>query len=199
MRNGFSCALVAIVTAALSVVGCGDQPAGKAAQPAPVADPVPKPVSPGETAATPDRLGPRYDATLAQGIDFARRGYPQFVADVSGISDFESWGRWSDANLGPSVRIRFRQALPSKLTLEITANAFGPNLGQAVRVRIGQAEKEFVHSDPRVPGSYRLTFDAVGGDTIEIIPPRPVSPAEVAGTTDVRKVGIGLIALKVFE
>jgi len=172
--------------------GCGEGPAEKGPAPPAAAVPV------SDTAADP--LAPRYEATLAEGIDFRKPGYPVFVTAVTGISGAEPWGRWSDANLASTVTIRFRQGLPAKMTAEVTVAAFGPNLGAPIRMRIGQAERTIVHSDPHAPGTYKLSFESTGGvDTIEIIPPAPTSPQALAGTADVRKVGVGLVTLRVLD
>ena len=177
----------------LAIAACGERAVDKS--PAP-----PATTAVAAPSALTDALAPRYEATLAEGIDFRKRGYPNFVAEISGISGFEEWGRWSDAGQGASVRIRFREPLPVKFTLEITASAFGPNLGQPMRVRVGQAEQSFTHGDPLNPGSYRLKFElSAPADAVEIVPPKPISPAEVAGTQDVRKIGVGLVALKVID
>ena len=187
--NRFLCNILALL---LLLGGCGEEPAEKG------------PAQPAATTAAPapalDPLAPRYEATLAEGIDFRKPGYPVFVTSVTGVSGVEPWGRWSDANLDSTVKIRFAQGLPAKMTAEVTVTAFGPNLGAPIRMRIGQAERTIVHSDPQVPGTYKLAFESTGGaDTIEFIAPAPTSPQALAGTADVRKVGVGLVALKVFN
>ncbi len=182
-----------ICALALVVAACGDKAGEKPRSP-------PANAVASIAAASPGPLEPRYEASLMEGIDFRKRGYPRFVAEVSGMSGFEEWGRWSDAAQGASVKIRFQQPLPLQFTLEIVASAFGPNLGQPVRVRVGQVEQSFVHRDPSNPGRYALKFElTAASDSVEIIPPKPVSPAELAGTQDVRKIGVGLVSLKVMN
>lgn len=46
-----------------------------------------------------DKLGPRYPASLMEGIDFTRLGWPEFIRNVKGLSGYEPWGRWSDAKV----------------------------------------------------------------------------------------------------
>ena len=67
-------------------------------------------------AANAGTLEPQYTATLAEGINFAKPGAPDFLVAASGLSGVESWGRWTDANLGPVV-FRFRDSLPRDFTL----------------------------------------------------------------------------------
>nr|VFK07994.1 MAG: hypothetical protein BECKLPF1236A_GA0070988_1001214 [Candidatus Kentron sp. LPFa]VFK25766.1 MAG: hypothetical protein BECKLPF1236C_GA0070990_1002510 [Candidatus Kentron sp. LPFa] len=54
-----------------------------------------------------DRLGARYPATFTDGIDFTRPDWPEFVRNATGLSHYEPWGRWSNANLAPTVKFDF--------------------------------------------------------------------------------------------
>lgn len=155
--------------------------------------------SPALTAKPVDLLAPRYEATLADGIDFSQPGYPSFLAEVSGVSSREGWGRWTDANQGDVVRFRFKQRLPDGFILEIKARAFGPNAGVPVKVRVGDVEQSFTPSKVSAGGFYQLTFRGTGGaDSIGIIPPQPVSPKDInPDSKDARKIGVGLISLKI--
>lgn len=185
-------ATVLVLISFAALFGCGDKSEPKsqiagANAPSPAVQPVPV-----------DPLGPRYEATLAEGIDFKKPGYPTFLAEVSGMSGNENWGRQSDANNGAVVKFRFKQPLPRNFTLEITANAFGPNLGKPIKVRVGAVEKTFVHKDGSSAGTYSLVFESTNGaDTIEIVSPKPTSPAELKMGGDTRKLGVGLISLKI--
>ena len=49
----------------------------------------------------------RSRATLAEGVDFSRETLPDFLSAVEGLSLREDWGRWSDANVAPSVKLTF--------------------------------------------------------------------------------------------
>jgi phosphoglycerol transferase len=188
--------LAALVCAASMIVaGCSDEPADKAKRPATAPAAAPPAAAPAATVS----LEPRYEATLAQGIEFGKPGYPSFLREVQGISNHEPWGRWSDANLSPTVRLRFAQPLPAKFTLELNASGLGPNAYEAVKVRAGGVEKTLVLGNPS-KGMQRLAFEGVSGDTIEIVPPTPIRPREVTpGNTDPRMVGVGLESLKILE
>lgn len=136
---------------------------------------------------------------LGVGIDFRKQDYPDFLDEVSGISGYESWGRWTDATLGSVAKLHFKEALPKKFTLEINANAFGPNTGVPVKVKVGGVEKTFIITNKIESIPYHIVFDIYGtADTIEITPPNPVSPHEIDPKySDPRKLGIGLISLKI--
>lgn len=139
-----------------------------------------------------------YDATLAEGIDFKKPGYPKFIAEVSGVSYREPWGRWSDAHKGGSVKVRFKEPLPKKFTLELIARPYGPNMNQSVKVIAGKVERTFV-ATPAPNNIYRISFDKVkGADTVEIIPPKPTAPKDLnRASLDQRKIGLALEALRV--
>ena len=179
----------------LSVAGCGEKPDAKQATPsapgpAPAVAPAP---------ASGDALGPRYEASMAEGIDFTKPGYPSFVAEVQGMAAREDWGRWTDARLAPGAKFRFRQPLPNKFTLVIKAGAFSTNLNKPVIVRVGGVEKTFVHKNGAAPDTYRLAFELPAtADTIEIVPPQPASPQELSPSNrDQRKLGVGMVRLQV--
>lgn len=133
--------------------------------------------------------------TVVDTIKFNEQNYPNFVTEVSGVSGREPWGRWTD---GPVARFRFRQALPRKFTLDISANAHGPNAGAPVKVRVGQVEKTFIITTNN-GDTFSLPFETDGtADTLEIFPPNPISPYEIDPTRgDNRKLGLALISLKI--
>ncbi|MBP8005734.1 MAG: hypothetical protein KAZ18_02405 [Acinetobacter sp.] len=139
-----------------------------------------------------------YEATLAQGIDFRKDGYPAFIAQVSGMSALEPWGRWSDADAGgPVVRFKFKDKLPASFVLVLQANAFGPNEGKAVKVKAGQVSQDWVIKNADPAGTYTLKFANVDSDTIEFTIPSPTSPKSQGVNDDPRVLGVGFISLKV--
>jgi phosphoglycerol transferase len=147
------------------------------------------------TVAATDAASPAYEATLAQGIDFSKTGYPSFLTDMSGLSGAESWGRWTDANLGASVQFHFKNALPQQLKLILeTKDFFGVNADQKIVVRVGAKHQEFSFNSEDQIQHVELTFTDVGAaNTIEIIVPKHSEPT----ATDTRKMGLGLASLKI--
>lgn len=164
---------------------CGDKAPGSATAPAPVAAPV--------------VAGPiSYQASLSEGIDFKKEGYPSFVAEVSGMSGVEPWGRWSDADAGgPAVRFKFKDKLPASFDLVLQANAFGPNEGKAVKVKVGQATQDWVIKNADPANTYTLKLNNVDSDTIEFMPPSPATPKSQGVSGDMRILGVGFVSLKV--
>lgn len=146
-----------------------------------------------------DHLGARYDAALADGIDFTRPIFPSFVQDVHGLSGAEPWGRWSDANLAQSVRFELLDQLPNRFSLVFSAQAFGPNTGQDLVVRLGSQTHHF-----NLQGGlseYRKSIDLNDEkvSSIEFLPPKPTSPKQLNLSPDPRMLGIGLIRLRFKE
>lgn len=124
-------------------------------------------------------------------------GLPDAVASVSGLSPTESWGRWSDANLQPDVRIRFQQPLPPRFSLTIEARAFGENIRKPVTISVGSASKTVMLSDD--VESVTLTLDNPdGASEIVFTPPSPTYTNEgFSDGSPARKLGIGLVSLQV--
>lgn len=142
-----------------------------------------------------DRLGKRYNATFAQGIDFTREDFPSFVADVTGLGGPNPFGRWSDQSLGDVVRIDFKKPLPQHFTLALKAVPFGPNADKDLTIRIGtQVLRVRLKAGE---GAYRLPVD-LGSEQVmgmAIVPAMPISPFELKQSGDTRKFGVGLIRL----
>ncbi len=145
-----------------------------------------------------DTHGVRYNASQKDGIDFTKDGLPIFVRFITGLSGPEPWGRWSDANIAPTVIFEFFDTLPDIFTLSLKANAFGPNVGKDLIIKIG--EKTFNVLIPNSgPFDIELPVDLNGKKvkTIEFISPKPTSPKELGLSEDGRKLGIGFISMKI--
>lgn len=195
MRHSrFLAPLLLAAISTVAVVGCDSAPTPDAKAPA----------SPAEAAAPPaaapapalPSLEPRYTVTLAEGIDFARPGYPDFVTEVTGISGPEGWGRWTDTNLGQAAKLRFTQPLPPRFTLNLKVrDFFGVNANKEIVVQAGGQKQAFVLL-PDIDQDVKLTFEGVeNSDTIEIVAPAASTPTD----TDSRKLGIGVISLSLQE
>jgi len=133
---------------------------------------------------------------LADGIDFKIPSYPDFLAEVEGVSSFEPWGRWTDAAV---AKLIFKQPLPRKFILEIAMGAFGPNMGAPVKLRVGNIETSFVITPKMLTEPFGFSFETDGtSNTLEITPSKPTSPNELdSENPDTRKLGVGLISIKI--
>lgn len=124
-------------------------------------------------------------------------GAPEEVKQFSGISRPESWGRWSNAQLGDEVKIEYNTPLPKKFDLVITAKAFGANANRPIPVRVGKEEQTLVLENEVTTTT--LHFDnPSNASTLVIVPPDPVSTNEgnILGHSP-RKLGIGMVEIKV--
>jgi phosphoglycerol transferase len=133
----------------------------------------------------------------ADSFVFNVAGAPEEVKQFSGISRPESWGRWSNAQLGEEVKIEYNQPLPAKFDLVITAKAFGPNADRPIPVRIGQSVQNLTLGKDVTTTT--LHFDNPSrSSTLVIVPPDPQSTNEgnILGHSP-RKLGIGMIEIKI--
>ena len=146
-----------------------------------------------------DHLGARHEATFTEGIDFTRPDFPIFVKDVEGLSGSEPWGRWSDANLAPSVRFDLQEQLPNHFNLVFSAQPFGPNLGQDLEVSIGTQTHHFNLHGGLFEYRKMIDLGGRGVSRIEFLPPKPASPRQLNINSDPRMLGIGLIRLRFEE
>ncbi len=147
-------------------------------------------------------LEPRYEASLSEGIDFSKKGYPKFLKAVHGISAWEEWGRWSDANESEfpnSIDLVFKETLPKKFQIELSSKAFGPNAYKPVEVIVDKKSYFFTQSTDISVNLIEITENE-GGNAIRIIVPAPISPKQMnLQSDDTRKLGIGLVKLKILQ
>ena len=158
------------------------------------------------------KMGLRYEASLEQGIDFTKPGYPLFLKNVTGMSNPESWGRWSDAkDAGPKVIFEFNDPLPKRFTLEISLKAYGPNQSEPIKVIVGKQIVEF-SLNPKLDkdGMQTVKLDIDQSplnklvNSIELVAQKPTAPPKPAnfnpsnpGDTDQRLLGLGLTYLRI--
>ena len=143
--------------------------------------------------------GLRYSAAISDAIIFKKEGFPSFLKNVEGVSYQDKVGRWTDAWLHPSALLTFVNPLPKKFKLEIVCGAYGENVGNAVKVIVGDSEKKFIpkHKNPR---KYVLTFENVNSsNTIEIVPPKSFVLEEKLEGKNKREVGLSLVSLKIIN
>jgi phosphoglycerol transferase len=137
-----------------------------------------------------DKFGRRYNASLSEGIDFSKPGFPVFIKTISGLSAGESWGRWSDANEDSAVSFEFNNNLPRSFLLELDLIAYGPNSGRNLRIDIGTDTyyKKLPDSDGVITLQVNSKKDV---NLITLTPPEPISPKELNQGADSRKLALG--------
>lgn len=130
-------------------------------------------------------------------IDFSKPfATDSIVASAEGLSNVESFGRWSD---GKQVVLHLKAPLPAKVRIRIKASSYADNAEQRFVLRIGTASAGFkVQNHPMEERV--LTLDTDGSqDSIVIEVPHPVSPQEVDHTNDTRLLGIALGEMTIAE
>ncbi|BCA41404.1 phosphatidylglycerol--membrane-oligosaccharide glycerophosphotransferase [Kluyvera ascorbata] len=135
----------------------------------------------------------------ADSFIFNVAGAPEEVKTFSGISRPESWGRWSNAQLGQEVKIEYQHPLPKRFDLVITAKAFGPNADKPIPVRVGNSEQTLTLGHDVTTTT--LHFDnPADANTLVIVPPDPQSTNEgnILGHSP-RQLGIGMVEIKVIN
>jgi len=146
------------------------------------------------TAAPIDPLGPRYEATLSEGITFNRDGYPGFVSSVKGISGKEAFGRWTD---GTQAVIEFTQALPKSFTLKIKAAPYSPTLGKPIMVMVGATQLEIKFGKPEATEiAIPVATDGNARSVIFDFPDAK-SPQELGESLDRRRISVALVSLRI--
>jgi hypothetical protein len=145
---------------------------------------------------TGDELQPKYQASIKDGIQFSKPGYPNFLTGVKGVSGVEAWGRWTN---GSHAHFEFLYPLPKQFTLQIQLRAFGPNVNQAVRIQVGE-EVQVIY--PReMMQTFRVPFLLTEStNTLTIFIPRAIAPKELnPQDSDTRKLGLGLESLQIID
>ena len=133
----------------------------------------------------------------ADSFVFNVAGAPEEVKQFTGISRPESWGRWSNAQLGNEVKIEYNAPLPEKFDLVITAKAFGPNANKPIPVRVGDKEQTLTLGND--VSTTTLHFENPSrSNTLVIVPPAPQTTNEgnILGHSP-RQLGIGMVDIKV--
>ena len=121
-------------------------------------------------------------------ISFTSEHPPEGVS-VQGLSSPEPWGSWS---VGDKVTLRFDNTLPVRFKLQVTARAYGPNVGKPISLVLGEQKQSMIFrqfdSSQTLEVNLKTPIDTL---TFEV--PKPTSPAEMKESADDRKLGIGLV------
>ena len=128
---------------------------------------------------------------------FAVPGAPDIVRRYEGVSRHEEWGRWSNANLAPQVKIEYVEPLPARFDLTITARAFGPNAHRPIPVKVGDQQQTLMLSHENSTTTLHFT-NPTGSNSVILAPPEPElsNVGNIAGF-DPRRLGIGMVEIKI--
>lgn len=124
-------------------------------------------------------------------LDFRKEFPVTFI--TRGLSVREDWGRWTKSD---TAVVKLKGLFPERFKLVLEGFAFGPNIGQPIKIRIGDAERVIFLSGQK--STVSLEFSGVkDAESLLIHIPKPVSPRELGVGGDRRKRGIGIISLQI--
>jgi hypothetical protein len=134
---------------------------------------------------------------LFDGMAFADSTYPSDVDYIKGLSRGDASGRWSDANLSPTVSIRLNRPVSGALCLELAMRATPQQAGAPVAIRIGSASATVVPPDAE-PHDWRVALRPDQPATsVDLEPSRPTIVLDrLVGNVDRRRTAIKLIRLQ---
>lgn len=135
-----------------------------------------------------------YGDKLYGDMQFNQPDNATFIAEITGLYQWESWGRWSDQD---QVVFRFKQPLPKQFMLVVGIHALGPNIGAPIIVTAGDVQATFTAQAQ--PQTYRLAFTLTEPtDTIIFKVPQPIRPRDLGIGADERRLGLGFSALQIY-
>ena len=130
-------------------------------------------------------------------INLSNKSLPPFLDQITGLSNVEPWGRWSDKNLSELIVIKFKNPLPNDFVLEMQLKGFGPNIDKPSTIEISGYTFNFQPSAHL--GVVRIPIKIpVNASEIKLRIAEPMSPNQInPHNDDVRKLGIGLATLSI--
>jgi len=140
-----------------------------------------------------------YPGTPEQGINFSRKGLPDWVHSTYGFSVREDGGRWTDGDVARTPGLAFTLRLNGPLCLEFTASPAPSLIGKTIAVQMGN-ETKTLQVLPKGSTEYLVQFTQVqGADRLNfLLPERLPRESEVdRGSGDTRRLGLELIKLRV--
>ena len=125
--------------------------------------------------------------------------FPEFIEEITNISNNESWGRWAVLNSNSSdIKIIFKKALPRNFKIELQMIGFDQNIDRPASIIIsGQKQVFFPNTDRNK--IYYFDFNGIdyGTKTIAIRPYKYISPKDLnVDSNDSRKISVGLISIR---
>lgn len=126
-------------------------------------------------------------------IDFRSDLWPDSVLKVTGLSQAESWGTWTNSD---TLTIKFAKPLPAAFELVMTAKAFGPNVNQVFEVLVDGQAYPVKLTESNATYTLRIN-NAANADALVIKVPFPTSPSQLGLSQDGRTLGLGLDTLEI--
>jgi phosphoglycerol transferase len=115
------------------------------------------------------------------------------VIRSSGLGAAEPWGTWT---VGEFAELEFASRLPARFTLRIEASAYGPNINQPFRIIVGDCETTLTFAGVLTQQEIEVNASQASA-VLRIGVPRPVSPYDLEGAADTRKLGLGIKKMEI--
>jgi phosphoglycerol transferase len=128
-------------------------------------------------------------------VNFLDELLPLALTGVEGLSATESIGRWS---IGKEIVLTFSKPLPKKFEITLNAFAFGPNVGQPIKLSVGERRYHMMLSDQSSIVRIPVLSDR-NNNKIKIEIPQPISPKDLGLSADTRKLGVALKIITILE
>lgn len=138
--------------------------------------------------------GYKYSEFEPNQIDFTKKGLPEFVLGISGISQEEAWGRWSQGN---EIQLNLSTNLNKSMIFYVELIPFGPNIGKKITIKVNNEERVLLPVEGKENTFYaKFDFQKIADKaTVKIIVPNPISPFKLGMSNDTREIGLGLIKM----
>jgi hypothetical protein len=124
-------------------------------------------------------------------LDFRDSTLPSWVASISGLSGIESFGRWSDANLAPTIRVVSFAAFPVRFQLQLRMRSLTSKENSPATIYMGGSSVKVDVDDTLTDIQLELENECKG-NTIDISPSNTTSPLERGWSGDRRRLGLGI-------
>ena len=138
-----------------------------------------------------------YAATPEQGMDFARRDLPDWVASTYNLYFVDGGGRWTDNNLGNRFGLKLARPFSGDVCLNFTAQAVSWMEGKPLEAELGdERHSVLAHGGP---AEYQVQFSGLEhADRLEFTLPvnLPRLVERDPHSNDPRRLGISLNVLK---
>lgn len=115
---------------------------------------------------------------------------------IKGLSVPEKWGIWSDSS---TIKFKLNCLPKGSYRIIAQAHAFGPNIGKPILFSLGDGEASMIFQQVDDRKTIRIINQSDCADELIIHIPSPVSPMDLGQSEDRRKLGIGLVYIKMFK
>ncbi len=147
-----------------------------------------------EVSVLPRPSGKEVDADASLALPYACRVARLSPSSLTGFGDPEPFGRWT---IDDHAAVELPAPLPEAFELTLACQAFGPNVGRELTVRVGGRERAVRLTDAHEQ-QYTVAFDGVSASTrVELVVPAATSPRSLGVGDDERRLGIALSTLSI--